>query len=354
MLLAVTAAVAVSIGASQRVRDLVKEPLTRAVVLVAVRPWHRTAACTRVRPAPTLKLEPSAAVLDGRLYVFGGFVITARKNEFPVDPRVEVYDPARDVWGRVADMPRKITHANAVVVDGAGGGPEVWMAGGFEGDEPGRAVASVLIYDPRQDAWRDGPPLPEPVGGGTLALLDGALHYVGGFLPDRDTAVATHWRLAPGASSWEPRAPLPLARGHLASAALAGKLFAIGGQQRHDTWPRDLDAVHVYDPRADAWSARAALPTPRSHFEASTFVVDGTIVVVGGRDNTQWPILERAGLATILVYDPTTDVWTERPGLPVGIESPVARPIDGRVIVTAGATAADVVPQPDTFAVRLQ
>ena len=352
--LAVLVAAIVAAWTSQTLRDLVKEPLTRAAVAVLVRARHRPAPYARLRPAPTRKLEPSAAVVDGRLYVFGGFATTSRRREFPVEPRVDVYDPARDAWERAADLPRKITHANAVVVEAAGTAPEVWMAGGFEGDEPGRAVASVLIYDPRRDAWRDGPPLPAPVAGGTLALVDGALHYVGGFLPDRDTTVATHWRLARGATAWEPRAPLPLARGHLSSAVLGGKLYAIGGQIRHDTWPRDLDAVDVYDPARDAWSAAAPLPTPRSHCEAATFVDRDRIVVVGGRDGTQWPILRRAGLASILVYDPARDRWTEQPGLPVGIESPVARLLGGRLIVTAGALAGDVVPQPETFALGFE
>jgi Kelch motif len=351
--LALVAAIVTAVWGSQTLRDLVKEPLTRAAVAVLVAPRHRTAPYARVRAAPTRKLEPSAAVVDGRLYVFGGFVTTPRPREFPVEPRVDVYDPARDAWARVADLPRKITHANAVVAEGGGARPEVWMVGGFEGDEPGRAVASVLIYDPRRDAWRDGPPLPTPVAGGTLALVDGALHYVGGFLPDRDTAVGTQWRLVLGTTTWEPRAPLPMARGHLASAVLGGKLYAIGGQIRHDTWPRDLDAVDVYDPARDAWSAVASLPTPRSHCEAATFVDHERIVVAGGRDNTRWPLVRRAGLADVVVYDPARDRWTERPGLPVGIESPVARLVGGRMIVTAGALAGDVVPQPDTFAVAL-
>ena len=350
--LALVAAVVAAVWASQTLRDLVKEPLTRAAVAVLETPWQRAAPYARLRPAPTRKLEPAAAVVDGRLYVFGGFVTTPRPREFPVEPRVDVYDPARDAWQRVADLPRKITHANAVVVE-ADGAPEVWMAGGFEGDEPGRAVASVLIYDPRRDAWRDGPPLPAAVAGGTLALVDGALHYLGGFLPDRDTAVGTHWRLALGTTTWAPRAPLPVARGHLASAVLGGELYAIGGQVRHDNWPRDLDAVDVYDPTSDAWSPVASLPTPRSHCEAATFVHRERIVVVGGRDNTRWPILRRAGLAGILVYDPAGDRWSERPGLPVGIESPVARLVGGRLVVTAGALAGDVVPQPDTFALAI-
>jgi hypothetical protein len=41
-------------------------------------------------------------------------------------------------------------------------------------------------------------------------------------------------------------------------------MYAIGGQQRHDTDPVDLAAVDVYDPEHDVWTAVAPLPAPAS------------------------------------------------------------------------------------------
>lgn len=335
-----------------------RAPITRAVVAALVTPWQPHAAWTPARPLPSAMLEPAAAAVGGKLYVFGGFVTTARAHEFPATTRVAVYDPAADTWSRAADMPAAVTHANGVVV-----GDAVWFAGGFEGDDPGRAIAGVRRYDTVADRWSAGPPLPEPVAGGTLALVEDAaggraLHYVGGFAPDRDTVRDLHWRLdlpPDGAGGdragarWERRAPLPTARGHLASAAVAGTLYAIGGQRRHDTDPADLDVVEAYDASTDAWRGVARLPAPRSHFEAATFARGGRVYVVGGRNNTTSLFIKGAGLADILVYDPAADRWTALPGLPVGIESAVARPLDGRLVVTAGATFGDVVPQRRTF-----
>lgn len=347
---AVLALVAAAAARSDRVRFAVREPITRAVVALLVRPWTARAEWADGAALPATMLEPAAAVVDGKLYVFGGFVTTANPYEFPATMRVEVYDPAADTWTRAADMPEAVTHAHAVVV-----GHEVWSAGGFLGDDPGRAVASVRRFDVVSGRWRAGPPLPAPVAGGTLAVVGRALHYVGGFA-DRNTVVDAHWALAldadatgQGAAEWEPRAPLPVARGHLASAVVAGRLYAIGGQLRHDTDPADLAAVDAYDSATDTWTAVASLPAPRSHFEAATFVRDGRIVVVGGRNNTTSLLVKGAGLADVLVYDPASDRWAERPGLPVGIASAVAGPIGGRLIVTAGATFGDVVPQRRTF-----
>jgi N-acetylneuraminic acid mutarotase len=316
-------------------RERLADPVTRLFVLAFVDAFATRGTWTEGRAAPTPKMEAQSAVIAGKLFVFGGFAGTSYGA--PVEPMVSVYDPATDRWSRAADLPLDVTHSNAVVVDGT-----VWMAGGYRGAHPGVTVANVLRYDIASDAWSAGPPLPVPIAAGTLALVGRTLHYVGGFL-DRDTTIGRHWALAvDGGTTWEPRAPLPEPRGHLASAVLGDRLYAIGGQIRHDTDPVDLDAVHVYDAGHDVWTAAASLPGPRSHFESSTFVHAGRIVIVGGRDNTRFYPLSRAGLATVTSYDPAADAWTELPTLPFGIESTCARVIAGRLIVTNGSTMGSI------------
>ena len=324
------------------IRERLADPVTRAFTFALVDVFMTRGTWSEGQSAPTPKMEAPTAAIDGKLYVFGGFAGTGYGA--PVEPMVTVYDPKADRWSRAADLPLDVTHCNAVLVDGV-----VWMAGGYRGPHPGEVVANVLRYDVAQDAWSEGPPLPVPIAAGTLALLGRTLHYVGGFL-DRDTTVGHHWALAvDGGTTWEPRAPLPVPRGHLASAVVDGKLYAIGGQVRHDTDPVDLDAVHVYDAASDAWRAVAPLPAPRSHFEASTFVQGGTIVIVGGRDNTRLYPVSRAGLANVTRYDPRRDTWTELPALPIGLESTCARVIDGRLVVTNGSTMGSIRGQRRTF-----
>lgn len=337
-------AAAVVAFAVPAIRERLTPRLIRAVGVVHTRLCTTRGTWTDGRPAPTTKMEAASAAVGSKLYVFGGYAGTSATSLSPVEPRVSVYDPATDAWSRAADMPIDVTHCNAVVVDGA-----VWFAGGYRGPHPGHPVANVLRYDAAADAWSEGPPLPQPMAAGTLALVGRTLHYVGGFV-DRDTAVDRHWALAlDGGTTWEPRAPLPVARGHLASAVVGDRLYAIGGQIRHDTNPVDLDVVHVYDSVRDAWTAVASLPTPRSHAEASTFVDHGRIVLVGGRDNTRWTPLDRLGLPNVTVYDPATDAWSERPALPLGLQAADARVIDGRLVVTNGAPMEGTAGQARTF-----
>jgi len=341
VVLAIAAVLALGI---RPIRLRLSDPVTHVLAALLVDPFVTRGVWTEGRASPTPKRVAESAVVGGKLYLFGGFEPMNAAQIAPVELRVSVYDPAADTWERAADMPLDVTHNNAVVIDGT-----VWIAGGYRGQQPGPTVANVLRYDVASDAWSEGPPLPVPTAGGTLVLVGRTLHYIGGFL-DRDSTVGNHWALAvDGGTTWEPRAPLPVPRGHLASAVVGDRVYAIGGQLRHDTDALDLDAVDAYDPAHDAWSTVAHLPSPRSHFECATFVHHDRIVVVGGRNNTRWGGLKRLGLPNVTTYDPARDAWTELPALPIGLQTTCARVIDGRLIVTTGATGEEVDGQPRTY-----
>jgi len=346
MAVAVTAAVVVVEVRS--VRNRVRDPITRAVVAIVVSPWQRHVLWEHLRPMPRPKTDPASALVGGLLYVFGGM---AHPDDLgiPQDRSVLVYDPAVDRWSRRNDAPADLGHVSATV-----DGSSVWFAGGFVGREPGAATDVVLRYDTATDTWTRGPSLPHPVAAGTLVRVGRTLHYAGGLLADRDSTTGEHWALDLDANGgWQARAPLAVPRAHLSGAALGGRFYAIGGQLRHDTDPADLDVVEVYDPATDHWSPAASLPCTRSHTEAGTFVHGRRIYVVGGRNNRRLPILKRAGIANVTVYDPAVDTWTELAVLPLGLEGPVARAVGDRLIVSGGVPMGGVYAQLETFAVDL-
>lgn len=293
-------------------------------------------AWTTVAPSPITRFEAPAAVVNGRLYVFGGFF----NDHLQASSRVDVYDPFTNTWTRLADMPIAVTHINPAVVDGT-----IWFAGGFQGDHPGPAINDVWKYTVASDSWSAGPPLPELRGSGVLVLLDRNLHYFGGYKPDRNTVSSDHWVLSlDGGTNWTTAAPLPDARGHLSGVELRGKIYAIGGMHNHDINPIDLLRVDVYDPLTDSWMAAANLPVPRSHCEPGTFVSNDRIVIVGGRSN----VTNQKTLADVTEYDPDTDTWTELPALPVGLRAPSAQTIGDLLIVAGGSLNGSKLPQTTT------
>jgi N-acetylneuraminic acid mutarotase len=275
-----------------------------------------------VTPSPTPHLEAAAAVVGGKLYLFGGFY----EQSLKVTSQCDVYDPVSDSWTLLADMPLAVTHAGVAVSEG-----EVWFVGGFAGDNPGAPTAEVWRYNVEKDTWIRGPALPEPRGSGALVELDGALHFFGGVRADRNTDSSNHWvlRLA-DLGEWQPRAPMLNARNHFSGAALDGKIHAMGGQYRHDYAPLDVDLHEAYDPATDSWSTLAPLLRPRSHCEPGTFVHEGLIVIVGGRSN-----LARY-LYDIDAYDPLSGRWRSLPALSIPMLAPVAKVAGDRFLAGLG------------------
>jgi N-acetylneuraminic acid mutarotase len=285
---------------------------------------------------PFTVYESAVATFGDSVYVFGGFEDVDRN----ASSAVWIYDASSGSWIRKADMPGARTHGNAAVV-----GRTAWFAGGFIGQHPGPGTREVWRYDVDADRWTAGTPLPDVRGGGALVALDNWLHYFGGYLADRNTVSALHWKLdvsvPVSARRWVEAAPMPVPRGHVAAAVVDGYAYAIGGVRGHDPYQIDLADVHRYDPRTDTWIAVASLPTPRSHVEPSTFVRDGRIIVIGGRARPTGIESSR----DVTEYDPVTNQWSALAPLPQGRVAPIAAPIGDRVIVAAGGQSSAL---PDT------
>jgi len=133
------------------------------------------------------------------------------------------------------------------------------------------------------------------------------------------------------AEGWQQLAPLPQARNHLSSALIGDVLYAIGGHFGHDNGVQELALVHAYDTQTDTWTRVADLPFARSHFEPGTFVQNGKIIIVGGRQG------DENFFNNITEYDPILDTWTDLCTLPELLLAPSAKVINGELIVANGA-----------------
>jgi N-acetylneuraminic acid mutarotase len=115
---------------------------------------------------------------------------------------------------------------------------------------------------------------------------------------------------------------------------LHGKIYALGGAHGHDITQIDQEACERYDPNTKRWSPIAHLPDGRSHFEGSTIVRNGRILVVGGRCNSTHP--SRNVVNDILEYNPMTDAWRVVAEIPDSVLAPSAAIISGQLIVIGG------------------
>ncbi|MGB7159451.1 MAG: kelch repeat-containing protein [Tepidisphaeraceae bacterium] len=281
----------------------------------------------QIAPAPIPRAEAMTATVDGKLYVFGGFSGSAG----PV-VRSDVYDPVTNTWTRIADLPKRITHAG-VAVDGR----NIYLAGGYVGTGPGFqqqfGTNEVWRFNVDAQQWTAMPALPADLASGGLVVLGRELHYFGGNDAARDD-VGVHYVLSLDApTTWASAAALPSGRSHLGYAALGGKIYAMGGQFGIDEDLETENLVHVWDPASPgAWAALATMPAKVSHISSSTFVHGDRIIVAGGETAN--------GAATkgVFAYDPLANDWDTLTSLPAPRFSGAARAIDGVLYFTGGSS----------------
>jgi N-acetylneuraminic acid mutarotase len=280
---------------------------------------------SRVANAPIARHEAGRAIVNGKLYVFGGYI----DSTFVPTPRADVYDPGTDTWSRLSDMPVALTHAG-IAVDGS----DVYVAGGYppNGSNTGQifATTGVWKYETLTDTWSTMPSLPAARGGGALVNLNGTLHFFGGSnLSRADTA--THWTFTLGSStSWTLDTAMIAPRNHIGAVALSGKVWAVGGQQGQDAAATYSAEVDSFDPSTHAWTRVADLPSVRSHISAATFTMGGRIIAAGGE--TSYGV----STAQVVAYDPGANAWTQLSPLPSARNSGAAGPIGGNIYYSGG------------------
>lgn len=293
---------------------------------------------TTVAPSHTPKWVGFSVMYNNKMYVFSGF----DNPEVHTTPKVEVYDPVTDTWNYLADMPSPVTHAG-ITIDS----DKIYVAGGFLGGLAGDPNSNLLqIYNITTNTWSNGPNLPAKSGGNALVRVGKQLHSFGGLLEDRQTGAPDHFVLDlnnPG-NGWTNAATIPMPRCHFATACVAGKIYAFGGQTGHDGPYQDVNYVQVYDPSTDIWTRLKDMPYPRSHSEPATFVMDGKVYLTGGR-TTGETIIDK-----VTYYDPATDTWTEDIPLPAGVTlfGPAAEVIGNEIFVSNGGLNTCCAPQTTT------
>ncbi len=269
------------------------------------------------------KTEGQTATVNGKLYVFSGFV-----NDLNVTDKTEIYDYQTNTWSYGTSMPFPGTHMGKVTV-----GDEVWFLGGFLGADPGTATDKVQIYNTVTDTWTSGAPLPFARASGAAVYQDNKIYYFGGLKADRETGIGDLivLDLTNQTAGWTSLSPMPDPRNHLGGIALNGKIYAIGGQTGHDGPVVDKKLVHRYDPLTDTWARISDLPTPRSHFEPGIINYDNKIFIVGGKRSKN--VFEN----DIITYDPAVNTWDYYGTLPFHLMAPGAAILNDELIVVNGS-----------------
>jgi N-acetylneuraminic acid mutarotase len=165
------------------------------------------------------------------------------------------------------------------------------------------------IYDPGSDTWFNGAPLPRGANHVAVAADAGRVYALGGFIEQNRNSDRNVYAYDVAANRWEAIAPLPRPRGAAAAVVLAGRIHLIGGASEPAAERASVGWHEAYDPKADRWTTLKALPGARDHVGC---VAHGNVIhVIGGRFNTF-----EYNTDLHHVYLPDRNTWETRAPLP--------------------------------------
>ncbi|MGI5243435.1 Hsp70 family protein [Dactylosporangium sp. CA-139066] len=215
-----------------------------------------------------------AAVVNGKLYVIGGFTANTPRTQVA---NVYVYDIKDRTWSNGPPLPAATSHMS-VVVDG---NDDIWVMGGWV---KSGATDSVWKLSAGKTQWEEGPKLPEGrIGGAAVADSDGIL-FGGGTAPNK-RATDTVWLLGP--AGWKALSqPLSDRREKLTAASDgAGTVYFIGGVQQSDG-NKTKDTIDIYVQQLKSPNNDVKLDHPREGASAVYLNRIGLCVFGGNEGGT--------------------------------------------------------------------
>jgi N-acetylneuraminic acid mutarotase len=351
---------------------------------------------------PTPRRYLAAAVENGKIYVIGG-------HNGSYLSKVEVYDPVANTWSTETSMPTNRSQLAAVAAGNSifvvGGRNDFYLATveefslgtysisgqvasngvGLQGvlitagagvsavtDRDGNYSLSGLSsgtypisasktgnsftpasqqvtigpdqtgvnFDLQLYTWRALASLPTPrYDLGAAMAANGKIYAIGG--RDGSTqngeAVGTNEEYDPVTNTWTPRSSMPTARFGLGVVAANGKVYAVGGAPCiYLASCNMLSTLEEYDPETDTWTSRPGMPTARYTLGVAA-TSDGKIYAIGGSDTS----LSYSQLNTVEVFDPGTNTWSTVAGMSAGRLAPgVAVTSDDKIYVVGGGVDA--------------
>jgi Malectin domain/Carboxypeptidase regulatory-like domain/Kelch motif/Viral BACON domain len=235
-------------------------------------------------------MDNSAAFIDGKEYVVGGFNFSLGVTNIG-----NVYDPGTDSWAPIANMPVAREKPGVAEVNGL-----LYVTGGW--DTAGNPIARTDVYDPSTNSWSTVAPNPHPTAAPGVAVADGKIYAVGGCADSFCTTSATVVRYDPGSDSWATVAAYPHTNAWESCGGINGQVYCSGGTDGFNTFQDGA----VYDPGSDSWSPIADMPID---LWASVYGAANGMLVISSGVTQGFNTVTNQGFT----YDPGADSWTALP-----------------------------------------
>ncbi len=228
----------------------------------------------------TARSRMATVTQDNQLYVIGGEVDRALSGE------VLVYDPRNDAWSEGPSKPTPVMNTGAAIVN-----QMIYVPGGTASG----AIATDRFeaLDLKSKMWKALPALPKPVAGHAVVAHNNRIYVLGGrTLSGLNSEM---WVYDIASSRWLPLPAMPTPRSQLAATVLNNRIYAIGGFDGQ----REYGTCEYFDIAANRWSECAPMTIPRGGLGLAQ--VGAALYAVGGGINGFVGFNEQ--------YDPNANKW---------------------------------------------
>lgn len=284
-----------------------------------------------ISSAGVLTAAPSAGTLHVRATsvadpgIFAEAVVTTR--------------PYRDALRQIPSIPMGLVgHSADKLADGS-----VLVAGGI--GQLNTVPASSLLFRPSTGTFEPIAPIGQPrIGHSSARLPDGRVLLAGGYLLHQIPALASTEVFDPATQTFSPGPTLVSPRYASPVVTLPdGSPMFIGGLAfRSQVFA--TPSVESYESATGRMRSRANMLQPRWGHTA-TRLLDGRVLVTGGRENTLMIDPYVATLRTAEIYNPASDTWQPTGSMRFSrIDHLAAILPDGRVLIAGGTTTEDIGP----------
>lgn len=224
-----------------------------------------------------------AVVVDGKIYVIGGFYSSNN-----------VYDPSTDNWTALTPTPNHVSMDGAMVYQNVVAYQnKIYYVG----------ANATEVYDPLTDSWESKTPMPIGIVG-SANIVNGEIYVISGYnYPGASQLLGINQVYNVDNDSWSTKASIPYPVSAYASTVCDGKIYIISGQ--------DPALMQIYDPSTDTWSMGASMPTHVS--VATACATTGTraasaVYLFGGYVKTDLSLYTASNLTQ--VYYPQNNSWS--------------------------------------------
>ena len=284
-----------------------------------------TITWSTVAQSPISRAEAEGAVVDGKLYVFGGWV----DNTYVPTARMDVYDPTTNSWTQLASMPVGLTHIGVAV-----SGHDIYIAGGYPPGPGGTgqtwATTSVSKYNVDTNAWTAMPSLPRRAAAArspsrTATSITSVartstepMRRLIGFSRSREERAG--WRA--------PRCPSP---GTISVESRSTARSTPSEARRDKTPPPSTRPSSTSGTRRPVRGNRSHLYRP---LVPTSALRPSRWATVSSRSAARRPMASATSQS--IAYDPADNSWTPLTPLPVAVHSGVADNLAGVIYYTTG------------------